>query len=213
MDKDDLHNMRTDYETDDLSISKLDQNPIHEFSIWFEHAVSKGVKEPNAFSLATSNKNGKPQNRIVLVKEIRENGIVFYTNYDSQKGEQIAENPFVSACFFWQELSIQIRIEGKCKKLPAKESDNYFQKRPFESRVGAATSPQSKIIPSREWLKLKWEKNLKEFTDPFERPKNWGGYLIEAQRVEFWQGKPNRLHDRFQYEKKESNWIITRLAP
>jgi len=213
MNKDALHNMRTDYKNENLSSSNLHQNPIEQFKSWFAIATSKNIKEPNAFSLATCSKNGQPQNRIVLVKEINEDGIVFYTNYDSQKGQQLEENPKVSACFFWQELSKQIRIEGVCEKISPKSSDAYFAKRPFESRVGAYTSPQSKEIPSREWLENKWKKNLEQLTDDFERPINWGGYLIKATKFEFWQGQPSRLHDRFSYQLKDGQWQVIRLAP
>lgn len=214
MDKDFLHNMRTDYSNEVLSLSDLDPNPIIQLEQWFHKAVKSNVAEPNAFSLATCNHNGQPQNRIVLIKEIRKGGIVFYTNYESQKGQQINENPNVSACFFWSELSQQIRIEGECKKIPNIESDNYFQKRPFESRVGAITSPQSKEIPSRDWLEQKWNKNLQSLDQStIKRPANWGGYLIEAKRYEFWQGQPNRLHDRFSYHLENGEWLINRLAP
>lgn len=213
---DSLQNMRKDYQSGELSVDDFALNPIVEFKKWFERATDQGVAEPNAFTLSTVNEKGEPNSRIVLVKEIRENGIIFYTNYESRKGKDLAENKNVAVCFFWQPLSQQIRIKGICSKLPASESDIYYQKRPLGSRIGAITSPQSQVIESRDWLLSVWRENEKKYGKHPARPPYWGGYLIEFTEVEFWQGQPSRLHDRFRYTKNSkniTNWKIERLAP
>lgn len=211
-----LQNMRKDYHSGELTVADFAHNPIAEFKKWFNNATTQNVAEPNAFTLSTVNSKGEPNSRIVLVKEIRENGIVFYTNYDSEKGKDLAENGHVSVCFFWQPLFQQIRIKGVCSKLPTDESDAYYQKRPLGSRIGAITSPQSQVIESREWLLNAWQENEKKYGTQPTRPTYWGGYLIEFNEVEFWQGQPSRLHDRFRYTKTNedlANWKIERLAP
>lgn len=209
----DLHNLRTDYHSKSLEIEHLEEQPLSQFKLWFEHALESDVPEPNAFSLATVSGSGQPSNRIVLIKELREEGIVFYTNYESRKGQQIIANPKVSACFFWQPLSKQVRIEGVCEKISAVDSDTYYNKRPLGSRIGAFTSPQSQRIESREWLENQWKKNQEQYGEDIKRPDFWGGYIIKPTRVEFWQGQPSRLHDRFLYELIDGRWQIARLAP
>ncbi len=213
MNQDNLHQMRTDYSNDLLAIKDLQAEPIAEFKKWFQQALDADVAEPNAFSLATASLNGLPTNRIVLIKELRDEGIVFYTNYDSTKGQQIAENPHVAACFFWQPLAKQVRFRGICSKLATEDSDHYFNKRPIDSQIGAATSPQSQKIESKQWLQREWEKNKQRYGNQIKRPENWGGYIIKPYQVEFWQGQPNRLHDRFLYEQVDNVWSISRLAP
>lgn len=213
MNQDNLHELRTDYSNQALDIDQLNSNPIHQFKIWFQEALDLQVPEPNAFSLATVNSEAQPSNRIVLIKEIQDDGIVFYTNYNSQKGLQIAENNHVAACFFWQPLAKQVRIEGTCFKIDPHQSDQYFQKRPLDSQIGAVTSPQSQVIESREWLEQQWQKNKEALGSNVDRPDYWGGYLIKPTRIEFWQGQPSRLHDRFLYQFVDSKWIINRLAP
>ncbi|MBX2844815.1 MAG: pyridoxamine 5'-phosphate oxidase [Saprospiraceae bacterium] len=213
MDNRQIENLRQTYESPTLSLSDIHMDPLRQFSSWFEDALDAELSEPNAFSLATVSKDGQPSNRIVLFKGLKE-GFIFYTNYKSQKGRNLAENPKASACFFWQGLHRQVRIEGICKKLNAEQSDDYFNKRPLGSRIGAITSPQSEEIDSREWLQMMWEANAAELGNHPSRPEYWGGYELIPHRIEFWQGQPSRLHDRFVYEKTEKGaWSIKRVAP
>lgn len=211
----DLAAIRKDYRLQSLLESDIDANPLKQFEKWFQQAMESGIEEPNAMTLATSTKNGKPSARIVLLKKIKENGFVFFTNYESKKGKQIKDNPFGCIVFLWKELERQVRVEGMIKKISERESDEYFSKRPFESRIGAWSSPQSNVIKDREIL----EKNVLHYTEKFQsqnipRPSNWGGYIVEPTLIEFWQGRTGRLHDRLQYITNEKNsWIIERLAP
>lgn len=210
-----IFNMRKVYQLQSLLEKDLNENPIVQFENWWQQAVESKIEEPNAMALATCDASGKPSARIVLLKEIKDNGFVFFTNYQSRKGKEIEENPFVSLLFFWKELERQVRIEGKIKKIPAAESDEYFNSRPPESRIGAWSSPQSNVINSRDTLQKNVEKYTSQFgTKNIPRPEFWGGYIVEPQRIEFWQGRPGRLHDRLQYSLTENNeWIIKRLAP
>lgn len=210
-----IFNMRKIYQLQSLLEKDLNENPIAQFENWWQQAVESKIEEPNAMALATCDASGKPSARIVLLKEIKDNGFVFFTNYQSRKGKEIEENPFVSLLFFWKELERQVRIEGKIKKIPAAESDEYFNSRPPESRIGAWSSPQSNVINSRDTLQKNVEKYTSQFgTKNIPRPEFWGGYIVEPQRIEFWQGRPGRLHDRLQYSLTENNeWIIKRLAP
>jgi pyridoxamine 5'-phosphate oxidase len=210
-----IFNMRKIYQLQSLLEKDLNENPIVQFENWWQQAVESKIEEPNAMALATCDPLGKPSARIVLLKEIKDNGFVFFTNYQSRKGKEIEQNPFVSLLFFWKELERQVRIEGKIKKIPAAESDEYFNSRPPESRIGAWSSPQSNVINSRDTLQKNVEKYTSQFgTKNIPRPEFWGGYIVEPQRIEFWQGRPGRLHDRLQYSLTENNeWIIKRLAP
>lgn len=207
--------IRKVYQLQSLLEKDADANPIKQFEIWWQHAIESKIEEPNAMTLATCTVSGKPSARIVLLKEINENGFVFFTNYLSRKGNEIEENPFVSLLFFWKELERQIRIEGKIKKISAKESDEYFFQRPRESRIGAWSSPQSRVIKSRGFLQENVEKYNSQFgTQNIPRPDFWGGYIVEPYRIEFWQGRPGRLHDRLLYVLIENDfWKIERLAP
>ena len=210
-----IFNIRKVYQLQSLLEKDLNENPIVQFENWWQQAVESKIEEPNAMALATCDASGKPSARIVLLKEIKDNGFVFFTNYQSRKGKEIEENPFVSLLFFWKELERQVRIEGKIKKIPAAESDEYFNSRPPESRIGAWSSPQSNVINSRDTLQKNVEKYTSQFgTKNIPRPEFWGGYIVEPQRIEFWQGRPGRLHDRLQYSLTENNeWTIKRLAP
>jgi pyridoxamine 5'-phosphate oxidase len=210
-----IFNMRKVYQLQSLLEKDLNENPIVQFENWWQQAVESKIEEPNAMALATCDASGKPSARIVLLKEIKDNGFVFFTNYQSRKGKEIEENPFVSLLFFWKELERQVRIEGKIKKIPAAESDEYFNSRPPESRIGAWSSPQSNVINSRDTLQKNVEKYTSQFgTKNIPRPEFWGGYIVEPQRIEFWQGRPGRLHDRLQYSLTKNNeWTIKRLAP
>jgi pyridoxamine 5'-phosphate oxidase len=211
----DLASIRKDYRLQTLHEKDVHADPIKQFEIWWRQATESSIDEANAMTLATSTSTGKPSARIVLLKGIDEDGFVFFSNYNSRKGKQINDNPFVSLVFFWKELERQVRIEGEIKKISGRESDEYFSSRPLESRIGAWISPQSEVIESREVL----EQNVADYTSRFEsqnipRPPNWGGYIVTPNLIEFWQGRPGRLHDRLQYTINEKNfWKIERLAP
>jgi pyridoxamine 5'-phosphate oxidase len=210
-----IANIRKEYQLQSLSEKDVDINPLTQFETWWQHAIESKLEEPNAMTLATCGASGKPSARIVLLKEINENGFVFFTNYQSRKGKEIDENPFVSLLFFWKELERQVEITGKIKKTSAEESDEYFLQRPRESRIGAWSSLQSKVIENREFLQA----NVSKYTSQFgihniPRPDFWGGYIVEPNSIEFWQGRPGRLHDRLHYILTENNlWNIERLAP
>ncbi len=186
--------MRKVYHLKSLEEKDVNDDPIQQFESWWKEAIKSGVEEPNAMTLATCNASGKPSARIVLLKGVNEKGFVFFTNYESRKAHEIQENSLVALVFFWKELERQIRIEGKVKKTSAKESDEYFSERPRESQLGAWSSPQSSVIESAEFL----QHNMKKYNDKFHtkevpRPDFWGGYIVEPNIVEFWQGKPGRL--------------------
>lgn len=213
MKKTDFHNLRIDYHSEPLHKKDLNKNPIQQFQKWFQDALEHQIPDANAFVLSTVSNNYQLSSRVVLLKEVQENGIVFYTNYNSKKSRQIAEKNIVAACFFWQPMHRQIRIEGKATKISESASDAYFESRPLESKIGAIVSPQSEEITSREWLKNQWEVKRKEVGSDPARPEHWGGYLITIESIEFWQGQPGRLHDRFVYEQQDGEWKIRRLAP
>ncbi len=189
--------------------------PVQQFSKWWDEAVASQIDEVNAMTLATASPDGMPAARIVLLKEFSEKGFVFFTNYSSFKGQQIAENPRACLVFFWKELERQIRITGLIQKISEIESDAYFHSRPVASQIGAISSPQSEIIANREWIDNAYNKNeQKLILSTIHRPAHWGGYIVNPVIMEFWQGRPSRLHDRLQYTLQESgNWKIERLAP
>ena len=207
--------IRKDYKLETLSEEVISSDPIKQFELWWQQAVDSNIEEVNAMTLSTVDKNNKPSSRIVLLKDFKEDGFTFFTNYKSHKGQCIDQNPNVSVVFFWKELERQVRIEGIAKKISARESDIYFNSRPEESKIGAWASPQSKIIATREVI----ENNVAEYKSKFAgatitRPIHWGGYLIEPAMIEFWQGRPGRLHDRIRYARLDNtNWKKERLAP
>jgi pyridoxamine 5'-phosphate oxidase len=213
--KDDLYNSRKSYEKGELSEKSVDKNPLQQFRSWFyECQDSGGVEEVNAMTLTTIDFDGFPRGRVVLLKKYDEFGFYFYTNYDSEKGRSIEVNNKVSLSFFWPNMERQIIIKGTAEKTSKVDSSNYFQSRPKGSQIGALVSDQSSVIKNRGIL----EKQLKELEVEYEnkdipKPANWGGYLVTPISFEFWQGRPNRLHDRIRYKLQEYDWIIERLAP
>ncbi|HHH53215.1 MAG TPA: pyridoxamine 5'-phosphate oxidase [Bacteroidetes bacterium] len=210
-----LHDLRRNYGRESLEINDLDKNPFKQFENWFNVALKEIKLDPNAMALATSGKDCKPSLRTVLLKFFDESGFVFYTNYSSRKSKQITENPNVSLLFTWLKLERQIIIEGKAVKISKAESFRYFSSRPEGSQLGAWVSPQSSIISSKSILLNKLNEMKQKFKDgKIPLPDFWGGYRVIPERIEFWQGGKNRLHDRFLYEKKETGeWVINRLAP
>lgn len=215
IDKSTIQNLRQDYRSASLSENEVSKNPYQQFEKWFKEALQAEVLEPNAMTLATANKNGIPSARIVLLKEFTEEGFVFYTNYESQKGKEIESNPYAALIFFWADLERQIRIEGVVEKVSEEESSQYFHSRPKGSQLGALTSPQSRTIPNREFLEDKLAHLEKEYQDKqVDKPIYWGGYRVIPNRIEFWQGRSNRLHDRIVYsQSKDQSWTFERLAP
>lgn len=209
----DLHHIREEYTKRVLSQHDCHENPIAQFEQWLKEAIHAQVNEPTAMNLATVDENGRPSSRVVLLKEVNAQGFVFFTNYHSHKGRAIAQNPYVSLTFFWPELERQVRIEGKVEKISAQESDTYFASRPYTSRIGAWASEQSAVIFGYKSLLAKAA--LIAAKHPFEvpRPPHWGGYLVVPDRMEFWQGRPSRLHDRIRYRIEQNQWIRERLSP
>jgi pyridoxamine 5'-phosphate oxidase len=210
-----LKNIRPESSNSKLLEEEADTNPFKQFYTWLNEALDSNLPQPNAMTLATVNEEGKPSARIVLLKDFDEKGFVFFTNYESNKAKQIENNPWVSLVFLWKKLERQIRIEGKVKKIAEEESDVYFISRPRGSQLGAHISPQSQVIDNREILELQ----LKEIENKFEnkiipRPENWGGFLVIPSKIEFWQSRRNRLHDRLLYTLSEDQtWLRQRLAP
>lgn len=214
MDKKDISSIRKEYALKQLDESEVDKNPFVQFGIWFDDALIAEVNEPNAMILSTVSSEGRPSSRVLLLKGLDENGFTFFTNYKSRKALHIENNPFASLLFFWPELERQIRIEGEIIKVSSEESDEYFSSRPEGSKIGAWVSPQSSVIKSRGFLEsIKMVIEGQFANKSISRPPNWGGYRLEPNLIEFWQGRPNRLHDRVQYSLHQSKWKIERLAP
>lgn len=211
----DIFNMRRDFALKKLNEKDINPNPIIFFEHWFQEAIHAEALEPNAMNLSTATDDGKPSARIVLLKQIKPDGFVFFTNYESKKGLQIDQNKYCALTFVWHELERQVRIEGIVEKISAEESDSYFEMRPTKSKLGAWASPQSKVIPNREYLEdIVFDFEAKLLNKPIPRPANWGGYIVKPHLIEFWQGRQNRLHDRIQYTLEQDNkWVIERLAP
>lgn len=209
-----LNKMRQEYRSGNLDEKEMPSNPLDQFRNWFEEAISSGITEPNAMTVATSTAEGKPSARVVLLKEMNDNGFIFFTNYNSRKGHELITNPFVAVVFDWHDIERQVRIEGIIEKVDENESDAYFNIRPNESKLGAWASPQSKIVSGREELEeLEKSYAIRFKGNEIPRPPHWGGFLIKPTMIEFWQGRPNRMHDRMAYYKNGSNWELRRLAP
>lgn len=208
-----ISNIRKDYLKAQLNKSVVGEDPVAFFEKWFDEAVHGGVEEPTAMAISTVSAGGLSSSRTVLLKDIRDGAFVFYTNYSSRKGSDIAQNPNVSLLFYWPELERQVRIEGRAEKVPSSASDEYFASRPAISQVSAIISPQSKPVPDREYLEKLKEEYLSVKRDAHKRPENWGGYAVTPVNIEFWQGRPGRLHDRILFEREGEVWKISRLAP
>lgn len=209
----DLHDIRDEYSKQELSRRQCDSNPIKQFEKWLGEAIEAKVHEPTAMNLATLNAQGRPSSRVVLLKEVNSQGFVFFTNYQSQKGQALAINPFAALNFFWPELERQVRVEGAVEKLPDVQSDDYFAGRPYTSRIGAWASEQSAVIKSKNTLLAKATLIAAKYPFNVPRPPHWGGYLVIPEMLEFWQGRPSRLHDRIRYRLENNLWIIERLSP
>jgi len=209
-----LADLRREYTLGGLRRADLLPDPIEQFKKWFDEALRAEVFEPNAMALATANSKGEPSSRIVLLKAVDARGFVFFTNYDSRKGHDLAENPVASLTIFWRELERQVHISGKVSKVPREESEAYFSSRPLGSRLAAWASTQSAVVPDRAFLENKVAELKQKYADEkVPLPPYWGGYSVAPQMVEFWQGRANRLHDRFRYVKEQAAWRIERLSP
>jgi pyridoxamine 5'-phosphate oxidase len=211
----DLAQMRRQYELAELDETHVAADPLHQFQRWFDEAVRAKALEPNAMTLATVSAEGRPSTRVVLLKGLDERGLVWYTNYESRKGAELAVNPHAALQFFWPELERVVRVEGVVSKLADAESDEYYRTRPLGSRIGAWASPQSQVIPSRAALEATWAAEQARQGDDPVRPPQWGGYRLQPLYWEFWQGRASRLHDRLVFQRTEEGavWQLSRLAP
>lgn len=210
----DLHSIRRDYQFDDLLEEQAGNNPLDLFDVWLEKAIESCPDDPTAMILSTVGLDGWPHSRVVLLKQRNDTGFSFFTNYDSEKAQQLAQNNKASMTFFWPALSRQVRIEGTIEKVSRETSETYFASRPRGSQLAARTSRQSAVIPSRDALQKAFDAEEQAFNDQkVPCPENWGGYVLKPRFIEFWQGRPSRLHDRICYTQKDNDWIRTRKAP
>lgn len=208
-----FESLRISYEQGDLNESDVSNNPIKQFDSWMKIAISKNVSEPNAMILATADLQGQPSARNVLLKSFDEQGFIFFTNKTSDKAEDINENPKVALLFSWIDLHRQVIIKGTAEEISTQDSQSYFKTRPYGSKISAWVSNQSKKIKSREELEIKVKEFMEKYPDEVPMPNHWGGYLVKPSSIEFWQGRPSRLHDRIRYTKDKQSWIIERISP
>jgi len=209
-----LADLRKDYTLKGLDISDVSSNPMEQFERWFREVIAAGLPEPNAMHLSTVSPEGRPAGRIVLLKAVDERGFVFFTNYQSRKGLEMGVNPWVALTFFWEGLERQVRIEGQVEKVNEVESDTYFQSRPRGSQLGAWISSQSQPVAARSFLEEQYAQVSRRYEgQTVPRPPHWGGFRVLPSYLEFWQGRPSRLHDRLAYTLTEGQWLINRLAP
>lgn len=214
MNKEQLQKLREDYSKLSLDEADVAKDPIVQFEQWMEEAINSEVPEPNAMTLATADHKNKPHARVVLLKGIEDGNFIFYSNYDSAKGEELRQNPNAALCFLWLELERQVRIEGRVEKISEEESEAYFKKRPYKSQLGALASNQSAEVPNRAFLEDAFSAlEQKHAEGEVPKPVNWGGYKVVPENLEFWQGRRSRLHDRIKYVFENGNWIIKRLSP
>lgn len=210
----DIFSLRRDFTLKSLDESDVLEDPLEQFKTWFDEAMKSKALEPNAMTLSTVDDHCKPSSRVVLLKQVKSDGFVFFTNYESKKASQLAENPHCALNFVWHELERQVRVEGRIEHITDEESDAYFESRPTKSKLGAWASPQSQEIPNRNYLEeltMNFEREFKDKEIP--RPTNWGGYIVKPTLIEFWQGRSNRLHDRIQYTLDGDQWERVRLSP
>ena len=208
-----LAHLRKDYALKTLDERQVDRDPMKQFGVWMVEAIHAQVPEPTAMTLATADAKGRPAARIVLLKGVDPKGFVFYTNYESRKGREMAANPMAATTFLWKELERQVRVEGAIEKVSAEESNAYFETRPLGSRIGAWASPQSEAIESRDWLETRWAQFTDRYGEKPPRPPHWGGFRLLPEYVELWQGRMSRLHYRIAYRRAKEGWNIFRLAP
>jgi pyridoxamine 5'-phosphate oxidase len=208
-----IADLRKEYTFAGLRRRDLHPDPLQQFKNWFQAAISAEVPEPNAMTLATVDSNGQPSSRVVLLKDINARGFTFFTNYNSRKGRELAANPKAAITIFWPGLERQISVRGKCEKVSREESEAYFKSRPIGNRLGAWASDQSSPIPNRESLETKLKELVARFGENPPLPDYWGGYLLVPETLDFWQGRPSRLHDRFLYTRVADGWKIERLSP
>ena len=209
-----IADLRQNYTLQALNEADVDPDPIRQFQRWLDQAIAAELPEPNAMTLATATRDGIPSARIVLLKGLDARGFAFYTNYESRKGQELADNPQAALVFLWTVLERQVRIEGQVEKVAAAETDAYFQSRPLASRLGAWASEQSRVIRDREVLEQRFAELKATYADEtVPRPPHWGGYRVIPHQIEFWQGRTSRLHDRLRYRLEQGNWLLERLAP
>jgi pyridoxamine 5'-phosphate oxidase len=208
-----LRDIRKQYDYSALNENEIEKDPFTQFGIWLETALKSDEQEPTAMVLSTVDRQLQPHSRVVLLKDFTPEGLVFYTNYEGHKAKEMKENNRVHLLFFWQSLERQVRITGHVEKVPTPVSDDYFASRPSDSKLGAWASEQSEVIPSAEYLDGRFSFFQKKFGNQIPRPPHWGGYIVRPVSFEFWQGRPNRLHDRLLFTKQAGEWKIERLAP